>query len=189
MSLEVKNTSLEGLILIRPERYEDERGFFSETFSLRDFACVVGDHIDFVQDNESNSKKGVVRGLHFQVPPNAMGKLVRVVRGSITDVAVDLRIGSPTYGQHEAVNLDAEEGWQFWIPEGFAHGFVSHEDDTVVAYKCTEFFNPEAEQSLLWNDPQLSIDWGVEKPLISGKDGEAQRFAEFTSPFVEKLKN
>lgn len=188
MSLEVKNTSIEGLVLIRPQRYLDDRGYFTETFSLRDFACVVGEHIDFVQDNESKSKAGVVRGLHFQVPPNAMGKLVRVVSGSITDVAVDLRVGSPTYCKHEAVKLDAEDGWQFWIPEGFAHGFAAHEDDTVVAYKCTEFYNPDSERSLLWDDPQLSINWGVENPVISGKDGEALSFADFTSPFVEKQK-
>ena len=187
MSLEVKNTSIEGLVLVRPERYSDNRGYFAETFSLRDFACVVGEQIDFVQDNESKSKAGVVRGLHFQVPPYSMGKLVRVVSGSITDVAVDLREGSPTYGKHEAVRLNAEEGWQFWIPEGFAHGFAAHEDDTVVAYKCTEFYSPESEQSILWNDPQLSIDWGVDNPLVSDKDKEAQSFADFTSPFVENL--
>ncbi len=188
MSLEVKNTSIEGLFLIRPDRYVDERGYFSETFSLRDFACVVGEQIDFVQDNESKSKAGVVRGLHFQIPPNAMGKLVRVVRGSITDVAVDLRKNSPTYGKHEAVSLDANDGWQFWIPEGFAHGFIAHEDDTIVAYKCTEFYNPESEQSLHWNDPQLAIDWGIESPLISSRDDDADSFAKFDSPFVEKQK-
>lgn len=188
MSLEVKYTSIDGLVLVRPNRYSDYRGYFSETFSLRDFSCVVGEQIDFVQDNESKSKAGVVRGLHFQVPPHSMGKLVRVVRGSITDVAVDLRVGSPTYGKHESVKLDAEDGWQFWIPAGFAHGFAAHEDETVVSYKCTEFYNPDSEQSLLWNDPQLSIDWGVQSPLVSDKDKEAVSFTKFTSPFVEKLK-
>ena len=186
MSLEVKNTSIEGLILIRPERYGDDRGYFSETFSQRDFACVVGEEVEFVQDNESVSKAGVVRGLHFQTPPCAMGKLVRVVSGSIIDVAVDLRVGSPTYGKHESVRLDAEEGWQFWIPEGFAHGFVALEDSTMVAYKCTTFYSPNHEMSLLWDDVELGIDWGVETPLVSAKDQDAEKFGTFKSPFVNK---
>ena len=186
MSLEVKNTSIEGLILIRPNRFEDDRGYFSETFSNRDFACVVGEQIDFVQDNESLSSKGVIRGLHFQVPPHAMGKLVRVVSGSIFDIAVDLRAGSPTYGKHEKVLLNAEEGWQFWIPEGFAHGFVTLEDETKVSYKCTEFYAPNSEQSLKWNDEDLAIDWGVKNPQISTKDIGAEDFSDFESPFVEK---
>lgn len=189
MSLEVKNTSIEGLILIRPNRYEDDRGYLSETFSNRDFAFVVGEQIDFVQDNESLSSKGVIRGLHFQNPPHAMGKLVRVVSGSIFDVAVDLRAGSPTYGKHEKVLLNEENGWQFWIPAGFAHGFSALEDGTKVSYKCTEFYAPDSEQSLKWDDKDLSIDWGVENPQISTKDLGAESFSDFESPFVEnKLK-
>ncbi|MAO46028.1 MAG: dTDP-4-dehydrorhamnose 3,5-epimerase [Crocinitomicaceae bacterium] len=186
MSLEVKNTTIEGLVLIRPARYEDERGYFSETFSDRDFACVLGDGaepVDFVQDNESVSKASVIRGLHFQVPPKPMGKLVRVLSGSIIDVAVDLRKDSPTYGKHEAVRLDTVEGWQFYIPPGFAHGFASLEEDTKVAYKCTEFYAPECEQSILFNDEDLAIDWGVKEPIVSEKDLRSVKFSDFKSPF------
>ena len=183
MSLEIQNTSIEGLLLIRPEIFEDERGQFAETFSERDFACAVGHEVSFVQDNESVSKAGVLRGLHFQTPPKAMGKLIRVTSGSILDVAVDLRKGSPTYGKHEAVILDAAEGWQFWVPAGFAHGFLSLEDSTKVVYKCTEFYAPECEGSLAPFDKDLAIDWGIEKPIMSEKDAAAMPFSNFTSPF------
>ena len=138
MSLEVKNTSIEGLYLVRPLRFSDHRGYFSETFSRRDFASATGYDLEFVQDNESLSKSGVVRGLHFQVPPKPMGKLVRVVSGCIIDVAVDLRAGSPTYGKHEAVKLDVVEGGNC-MPEGLVHGFSVLEDGTKAAYKCTEY--------------------------------------------------
>ena len=183
MSLEVKNTSIEGLYLVRPLRFSDHRGYFSETFSRRDFASATGYDVEFVQDNESLSKSGVVRGLHFQVPPKPMGKLVRVVSGCIIDVAVDLRVGSPTYGKHEAVKLDAVEGWQLYVPEGFAHGFSVLEDGTKVAYKCTEYFEPDYEQSIKWDDADLQIDWGVENPMVSEKDSQAPSFRDFKSPF------
>jgi dTDP-4-dehydrorhamnose 3,5-epimerase len=183
MSLEVKNTSIEGLLLIRPSTFEDARGCFSETYSDRDFACAVGHEVTFVQDNESVSRAGVLRGLHFQTPPTAMGKLIRVTSGSILDVAVDLRKSSPTFGHHEAVKLDAQDGWQFWVPEGFAHGFLSLEDDTRVLYKCTQFYSPEHEGSLAPSDPELAIDWGVEKTIMSEKDAAAMLFLNFNSPF------
>lgn len=183
MSLEVKNTSIEGLYLVRPRRFSDDRGYFSETFSRRDFASATGYDVEFVQDNESLSKAGVVRGLHFQVPPKTMGKLVRVVSGCIIDVAVDLRVGSPTYGKHQAVKLDAIEGWQLYVPDGFAHGFSVLEEGTKVAYKCTEYYAPDYEQSIKWDDAYLQIDWGVESPMVSEKDSQAPSFRDFKSPF------
>ena len=135
MSLEVKNTSIEGLYLVRPRRFSDHRGYFSETFSRRDFASATGYDVEFVQDNESLSKSGVVRGLHFQVPPKPMGKLVRVVSGCIIDVAVDLRVGSPTYGKHFSIELSAENKTQLFIPRGFAHGFSVLSDSAIFTYK------------------------------------------------------
>ena len=143
----------------------------------------MGREVTFVQDNESISKGGVLRGLHFQIPPAPQSKLVRVSRGAILDVAVDLRSSSPTFGMHYAVELDALSGIQFWIPEGFAHGFLSLEDDTQVQYKCTAPYNPECESSLMWNDPGLGIDWGIEQPMLSDRDLKAQLFQDFKSPF------
>lgn len=181
MSLEIKNTSIEGLLLFRPKRFSDSRGYFSETYSERDFNAAVGRDVEFVQDNESLSSKGVLRGMHFQIPPTPMGKLVRVVSGAILDVAVDLRKDSATYGQHEIVRLDAEEGWQFWVPEGFAHGFLSLEEGTKISYKCTSFYDPKCDMGIKWDD--LGIDWGVENPLLSEKDETAISLKDFDSPF------
>ena len=137
----------------------------------------------FVQDNESVSGAGVLRGLHFQVPDRAQGKLVRVVRGAALDVAVDLRKGSPTYGQHQTAMLTGDNRWQFWVPPGFAHGFLTLEPNTVFCYKCTEVYSPEHERALRWNDPDLAIDWGTDAPLLSSKDAEAGAFADFETPF------
>jgi len=183
MSLEIQNISIEEFLLVIPEVFMDDRGRFSETFSERDFSCAVGHEVVFVQDNESVSKAEVIRGLHFQTPPKAMGKLVRVSLGSILDVAVDLRKGSPTYGKLEAVMLDATEGLQFWVPAGFAHGFLSLEDNTRVVYKCTEFYAPECEVSLVPFCKDLGIDWAVDKPILSAKDAAALSFSDFNSPF------
>ena len=169
--------------MIRPRQFGDDRGRFSETWRAGHFEAAIGRSVEFVQDNESVSGEGVLRGLHFQVPDRAQGKLVRVVRGSALDVAVDLRADSPTYGQHQMVLLTGENHWQFWVPEGFAHGFVTLEPDTVFCYKCTEVYSPEHERSLRWDDPDLGIDWGVEHPLLSAKDAAAGLFADFDSPF------
>ena len=138
---------------------------------------------NFVQDNQSISIKGVLRGLHFQKPPFAQGKLVRVVKGAALDVAVDLRKGSPTYGQWESVEITGENKLMFWVPPGFAHGFVSLEDGTVFVYKCSNIYNKASEATILWNDPDLNIDWKVENPLLSEKDLQGMLFKDFVSPF------
>ena len=169
--------------MIRPRQFGDDRGRFSETWRSSHLEAVLGRSVEFVQDNESVSGEGVLRGLHFQVPERAQGKLVRVVRGSAVDVAVDLRADSPTYGQHQRALLTGENRWQFWVPEGFAHGFLTLEPETIFCYKCTEVYSPEHERSLRWDDPDLGIDWGVENPLLSPKDAVAGLLADFDSPF------
>ena len=143
----------------------------------------IGLDLDFVQDNQSLSQKGVLRGLHFQNPPFAQGKLVRVIKGSVLDVAVDIRKDSPTYGEHFAIELSEENKTIFWIPPGFAHGFVTLEDDAIFTYKCTEVYNKESEGALVWNDPDIAIDWGVESPLVSDKDLVAVSFNNFETQF------
>ena len=176
-------TPIEGLLMVRPQVHADDRGQFVETWNQRRFDEAVGREVRFVQSNQSRSQKHVLRGLHFQAPPNGQGKLVRVSQGLALDVAVDLRKDSPTFGQHWAVELSPGNGIQFWIPEGFAHGFLALEEDTVFEYMCTEFYAPQSEQSLLWNDPLLGIDWGVEAPRVSDKDAAASSFEAFDSPF------
>ncbi len=182
--MEVQTTPLEGLLLIRPPSYEDNRGFFSETWNQRTLNEAVGEEVSFVQANQSRSHAGVLRGLHFQAPPHAQGKLVRVSEGKVLDVAVDLRVGSPTFGQHHAALLSRENRWQFFIPAGFAHGFLTMEDETSFHYLCTNFYCPESEGALLWSDPDLGIDWGVEAPMVSEKDMQSSLFSTFDSPFV-----
>ena len=146
-------------------------------------AETVGESVQFKQSNESVSRAGVLRGMHFQIPPRGQGKLVRVTRGRVLDVAVDLRKESSTFGQHVAVELSAENRWQLWIPVGFAHGFLALEDGSTLQYNCTDTYHPESEQSLAWNDPNLGIDWGVERPVVSARDQAAAAFATFESPF------
>lgn len=181
--MDLETTSIEGLLLLRPPRFQDDRGSFTETWNQARFNELVGEKIDFVQSNESVSRSGVLRGLHFQAPPHAQGKLVRVVAGKVLDVAVDLREGSATFGQHHAALLSADNRWQFWIPPGFAHGFLTLEEQTVFQYLCTAMYHRESEGSLRWDDPDLGIDWGMEAPLVSAKDGSAQAFAHFQTPF------
>ena len=176
-------TGLEDLVVLTPRVFTDDRGSFSETFNNRVFREITGTSLSFVQDNESVSRKGVLRGLHFQVPPKAQGKLVRVISGSVLDVAVDLRTASATYGRHFSVLLSGSNKKQLWIPPGFAHGFLSLEEETVFAYKCTDYYSPEHERTIGWNDPDLAIDWGIHAPLISAKDLESQDFRTFDSPF------
>ncbi len=176
-------TLIQGLYEFTPRRFADARGYFAETYSARDLA-KAGIHDVFVQDNQSLSAQYVLRGLHFQKPPHAQAKLVRVVTGRALDVAVDLRRDSPTFGQHHAVILDSAIGNAFYIPVGFAHGFLSLEPDTTLFYKCTDYYHPETEGALRWNDPALNIDWGgLITPLVSDKDAIAPLLAEIESPF------
>lgn len=183
--MKITSLAIEGLLLFEPRVFEDDRGSFMESFREDHFQALSELNTRFVQDNESVSKAHVLRGLHFQVPPKAQAKLVRVSQGSVLDVAVDLRKGSPTFGQHCALLLSAENRRQFYIPEGFAHGFLSLEDDTIFSYKCSEYYSHEDERSLLWNDEHLGIDWKLDsdRVLLSEKDKNAPAFADFESPF------
>ena len=180
--MEIIKTPIEGLLVIRPKIFGDDRGHFFESWSKESFT-KNGMDLDFVQDNQSLSSKGVLRGLHFQNPPFAQGKLVRVIKGIVLDVAVDIRKDSPTYGQHFSIKLSEKNKTIFWIPPGFAHGFVTLEADTIFTYKCTGVYNKESEGALLWSDKDLNIDWGVENPLVSDKDLVAGNFINFESQF------
>lgn len=181
--MEIIKTSIEGLLVIKPDVFRDDRGYFYESYNKERFA-KEGLTMNFVQDNESKSSKGVLRGLHFQKPPYAQGKLVRVVKGAVWDVAVDLRKNSPTYGKWESRLLTEENKEMFWIPEGFAHGFVTLEDDTIFNYKCTNIYNKESEGSILWNDPDININWDIENPILSEKDKISPLFKNFETPFT-----
>jgi dTDP-4-dehydrorhamnose 3,5-epimerase len=180
--MKIQKTNIEGLVIIQPDIYGDERGYFFESFQKEKFR-QLGIEADFVQDNESMSTRGVLRGLHFQAPPFAQGKLVRVIRGSVMDVAVDLRKESMTYGKWESVILSEVNKLMMFIPAGFAHGFVTREDNTIFQYKCTHYYNKESEGGIIWNDPDLNIDWGIENPVVSEKDLKGLRFRDLRSPF------
>lgn len=172
-------THIEGVAVIEPKVFSDSRGCFFESFSERDFAEEVGP-VRFVQDNESRSVYGVIRGLHFQKPPHAQAKLVRVVKGKVLDVAVDLRKDSPTFGQHVAMELSDENRRQMFIPRGFAHGFSVLSEEAVFQYKCDSYYAPESEGSLAWNDPDLNIDWNVPagSEILSDKDRMSPRLKD-----------
>jgi dTDP-4-dehydrorhamnose 3,5-epimerase len=174
--IEAERFPIEGPVLLKPRVFADARGRFQETWSMAAFAAAIGP-VPFVQDNESVSRKGVLRGLHLQLPPHAQGKLVRVARGAAIDVCVDARPGSPTYGRHVKVRLDDRESHSFWIPAGFAHGFVALEEGTIFQYKCTAPYHPAAERTILWNDPALGIDWGIADPIVNAKDAAGIPFA------------
>ena len=178
--METIKTPIEGLLVIKPDIFEDDRGYFFESWSKKAFQDIS---LEFVQDNQSLSRKGALRGLHFQNPPFEQGKLVRVIKGAVIDVAVDIRKNSITYGQHFAIRLSEENKKIFWIPPGFAHGFLALEDDTIFVYKCTQIYNKESEGSLLWDDSDLNIDWGFLNPLVSEKDMDAGSFKDFKSEF------
>ncbi|MEE3623380.1 dTDP-4-dehydrorhamnose 3,5-epimerase [Nitrospirillum sp. BR 11752] len=182
--MEVKRLDIDGLVMVKPRRFGDDRGWFVETWNEEKHAAA-GITGPFVQDNQSLSRiQGTVRGLHFQLAPAAQGKLVRVIRGRILDVAVDLRQGSATYGRHVAVELDAEEGWQLWVPVGFAHGFCTLVPDTEIAYKVTAPYSPAHDRGLLWNDPALGIQWPeFAGAVLSDKDGKQPTLAEIGAPF------
>ena len=173
------------IILIKPTRHEDERGFFSETYSRRRYK-EIGIDVNFLQDNHSFSwKSGTLRGLHFQAPPDAQGKLVRCGKGAIFDVAVDIRKGSPTFGHWEGYELTDENGHQLYVPVGFAHGFVTLKPRSEIIYKCTGYYAPEAEGSIRWDDPSIGIEWPiVEKLIINKKDADAPYFNDIESPFM-----
>jgi dTDP-4-dehydrorhamnose 3,5-epimerase len=174
--MNVIQTKLADCVIIEPSVYEDERGFFLETFQAERYAEVAGISLPFVQDNHSRSGKGVLRGLHFQ-KTKPQGKLVRVVRGEVYDVAVDIRVGSATYGHWEAVVISEENKKQFWVPPGFAHGFLVISESAEFLYKCTDYYDPSDEGSLLWNDPDLNIPWPNNSPILSKKDAQAPLLA------------
>lgn len=183
--MEIEPTGLPGVLKLSPRRFKDDRGFFAETYNRR--TCnEAGITEDFMQDNHSLSvEMGTVRGLHFQGPPHAQAKLVRCGRGAIFDVAVDIRRGSPTYGQWVGYELSAENGAQLFIPAGFAHGFVTLQPESEIVYKCSDYYAPETEGAVRWDDPAISIEWPLStKALLSGKDAKAPLLADLNSPFL-----
>lgn len=180
--MQIIPTPIEGLVIIQPNVFKDSRGYFFESYNKEAFQ-KQGIHTDFLQDNESCSQKGVLRGLHFQHPPHAQVKLVRVIAGAVLDVAVDIRKNSPTYGKHFSILLTAVNKTMFYVPVGFAHGFVVAEDDTIFSYKCSNTYHKESEDGILWCDKDLGIDWGIKNPILSEKDRVAKNFCDFKSPF------
>lgn len=183
--MEVIKTDIEGVVIIEPRIFKDARGYFFESFSTKEFQEKVC-QTTFVQDNESFSSYGVVRGLHFQKPPYTQSKLVRVIKGAVLDVAVDLRKGSPTYGKHVAVELTGENHRQLFIPKGFAHGFSVLSDEVLFQYKCDNFYAPQSEGGIAWNDPALQIDWRIpaDKILLSEKDTKHPLLEDYNTDFV-----
>ena len=180
--MEIVKTPIEGLLVIKPKIFTDDRGYFFESWSKVAFE-KEGLHLNFVQNNQSLSAKDVLRGLHFQNPPFAQGKLVSVIKGAVLDVVVDIRKNSATFGKHFSLVLTGENKTSFWIPPGFAHGFITLEEDTIFSYKCTEVYNKQSEGSIMWNDKYLNIDWGIENPNVSEKDAIANTFAQLQSRF------
>jgi dTDP-4-dehydrorhamnose 3,5-epimerase len=183
--MEIEATDLPGVLILTPKRFGDARGFFAETWNRRRME-EAGIEADFVQDNHSlSARAGTLRGLHFQAPPHAQGKLVRCGRGALFDVAVDIRRGSPTWGAWTGVELSAANGRQLWIPEGFAHGFLTLEDDTEIVYKCTDYYAPAADGAVRWDS--CGIDWPLSgAPILSEKDAAAPPLAEFETPFARE---
>ncbi|HIR96134.1 MAG TPA: dTDP-4-dehydrorhamnose 3,5-epimerase [Candidatus Coprenecus stercorigallinarum] len=178
--MNIIRTDVDGVLIVEPKVFGDSRGYFMEVFSERDFRAATGLDVHFVQDNESMSSKGVLRGLHFQKAPYSQSKLVRVVSGSVQDVAVDLRAGSPTFGKYVSVVLSGENRRMFYIPEGFAHGFLVLEDNTVFQYKCGAFYEPSSEGSVRWDDPDIGVEWMRTEGelLLSDKDRRAPLLSE-----------
>ena len=184
--MKIIKTHLQGCFEIDPDVIEDDRGYFYESFNVKTFEEVTGIRAEFVQDNQSKSIRGVLRGLHFQVPPFAQAKLVRVISGEVLDVAVDLRKGSPTYGEHHAVVLSAENKKQFYLPRGFAHGFLVLSDTAEFFYKCDNYYHHPSDGGIRYNDPSLNIDWTVDESeiILSPKDMKQPFLADFDSPFL-----
>jgi len=181
--MNVIKTDFRNVLILEPDVFGDDRGYFFEPFNEARFYLETGMNITFVQDNESLSKKDVLRGMHFQVPPKSQAKLVRVTKGAVLDVIVDLRKSEPTFGKHFKLVLSGENKRQLFIPEGFAHGFKVLEDNTIFAYKCSNYYSKENDRSLLWNDPAFAIEWEADNPSLSDKDKNAMRFDQFDSPF------
>ena len=188
--MNIIKTKIKGVVVLEPKVFKDDRGYFMESFSKKIFDSDIC-KTEFVQDNESKSSYGVLRGLHFQKPPHAQSKLVRVLKGRVLDVAVDIRKGSPTFGEHVAVELDEENKLQFFVPRGFAHGFVVLSEDVIFQYKCDNFYAPEYEGAIAWDDPALGIDWTINpsKVLLSEKDKNNPQLkdAEWFFDYNEKL--
>ena len=182
--MEIIKTNIEGVVIIEPRIFKDDRGYFFESFSQREFEEKVC-KTTFVQDNESKSSYGVLRGLHFQKPPFVQSKLVRVIKGAVLDVAVDIRKGSPTFGQYVSVELTGENHRQFFIPRGFAHGFSVLSEEVIFQYKCDNFYSPQSEGAIAWNDPDLNIDWRIpaEKVVLSEKDSKHPRLKDWQNVF------
>ena len=182
--MEIRKPNIEGVVIIEPRIFKDDRGYFFESFSQREFEEKVC-KTTFVQDNESKSSYGVLRGLHFQKPPFAQSKLVRVIKGAVLDVAVDIRKGSPTFGQYVSVELTGENHRQFFIPRGFAHGFSVLSEEVIFQYKCDNFYSPQSEGAIAWNDPDLNIDWRIpaEKVVLSEKDSKHPRLKDWQNVF------
>lgn len=179
--MKIEKTFIKDILIITPTVFTDERGCFFESYNKKELESSVND--EFVQDNESLSQKGVLRGLHFQEPPYTQAKLIRVLAGSVLDVSVDLRKNSPTYGQHFKYILSSHNKAQLYVPKGFAHGFVVLEENTIFCYKCSDYYNKNSERAILWNDKTLNIDWQIKNPIISEKDKNAENFANFVTPF------
>lgn len=186
--MKIQELDIKGPLLIHPDIYSDDRGYFFESFNENKFRGF-GIPNNFVQDNQSLSSKNVLRGLHFQKPPYEQGKLVRVVKGAVLDIIVDIRTDSPTFGQNYKVRLDENNKLILWIPPGFAHGFLSLEDNTIFFYKCTAFYNKSSESGILWNDKELGIDWGTTEPIVSEKDNELPSFAQYKLQVIDHMKN
>lgn len=180
--MEVIETKIKDLLIIKPKVFADARGYFFESYNEAVFK-QNGINANFIQDNQSLSNAGVLRGLHFQSPPFAQGKLVRVITGAVLDVAVDIRKDSPTYGENVTIELTEENKTMFYIPPGFAHGFLTLRDNTIFSYKCTNLYHKESEGTVLWNDTDLKINWNITNPILSEKDLVGTPFKDFTSPF------
>ncbi len=181
--MEIIKTNIDGLLIIKPNVFGDARGYFFETYSKKKYA-EYGIEEDFVQDNISKSLRGTIRGLHYQVGDKAQGKLCHVIKGKVLDVAVDIRFDSPTFGYYFSIELTGEDKTQMWIPPGFAHGFAVLSDEVLFVYKCTNYYSKPDERAILYNDPQLNIDWKVENPIVSEKDLNAKLFKEIQADFV-----
>ena len=181
--MKIEKTNFKDLLIIQPNVFADERGYFFESFNESRFRVETGLNITFVQDNQSMSAKGVLRGLHFQTPPKMQAKLIQVIKGAVLDVVVDLRRNQPTFGQHYKILLTSDNKTQLFVPEGFAHGFAVLEDNTIFAYKCSNYYSKENDRSMLWNDPALNINWEIENPIISEKDQAAQNFDQYQDVF------
>lgn len=184
--INVIKTGIEGVFVIEPKVFGDERGYFLESFNAKEFKEKTGLDVTFVQDNESKSRYGVLRGMHFQLPPYTQSKLVRVVKGKVLDVVVDIRKGSPTYGKYEMCELTEDNHRQFFVPKGMAHGFAVLSEEAIFQYKCDDFYHPEAEGAIAWNDPEIGIEWPLKESevILSEKDKHHPFLNDFESPFV-----